>query len=131
MHCRSGRDAIATFSLLLGLLIPGATAPEPNCRVGAASRGALRILLPLNASTVAVGSLLVVRDERSGAAQGGGLVLSIDGAEWLSVPSRPRATQLPLPLSLLPGPHIVHVYAEELADQRDMESVDLQGAYVW
>lgn len=145
-HCTmAGHSLFSLFLLcLLGLLVSGATATalpkaeplpwsqptadEQNCRMGSSPRGWLRILLPLNGTTVEAGSMMIFifDDIFRGSTEGGRFVLSIDGAEWLSVPvpSRPRANQLPLPRSLLPGPHRIHV---------DLLAADVPGesACVW
>ena len=92
--------------------------------------GRVRILLPFNESAVTPGTLLVVQDRRwastfrPGSAHDRTLTVSIDGLEWLSVPSRSRALQLPLPSSLPPGPHVIRVSATPAMESREDMSAD-------
>ncbi len=91
---------------------PGEAGQKPNCRVSSRPSARLRILLPMNASRVAKGSLLVVRDVLCSAEVPCVLTISIDGLEWVAMPARKRAVQLHLPASLPAGRHLATVRTE-------------------
>jgi hypothetical protein len=102
---------------LLGQLSLAREATELETRDGCRmSSPHLRVLLPLNASTVSAKSLFVVRNHLGAESSGRGIALTIDEREWLSLEKPRRVVQLPLPSSLQPGWHMVRVSAGEGQD---------------
>ena len=89
-----------------------------GCRIMSSPRGWLRVLLPLNASTVGSQSLFVVRNRVDAESSGRGIALTIaiDEREWLQLETPRRVIQLPFPSSLQPGWHMVRVSAGEGQD---------------
>ena len=98
---------------------PSEVEPLPQvrgCQMISSPKGWLRILLPLNMSTVVAGSSLVFRDGRAPESKGD-IRVSINGRTLLWVPARLRAMHVPLPLSLPLGQHFIHLRAVDHADQ--------------
>ena len=88
-------------------------------------RGWVRVLSPLNSSSIVAGSLIVVRSTKDDTQRG--IVLSIDGIEWLALENPRRVLQFPLPSSLQPGWHMLRVSAEDDASPTATE----EAACVW
>jgi len=109
----------------------GEAAMPPSCRVSSWPSARLRILLPMNASRVAKGSLLVVRDVLCSAEAPCVLTISINGLEWVAMPARKRAVQLRLPASLPPGRHRVTVRTQGQHDSADRSDDAGEQACVW
>ena len=134
----AGRALLAACCMLGQLPIGRAPGAAPQletrggCRMMLSPRGWVRVLLPLNASSVDAASLIVVRskvgEEKDDSRRG--ITLSIDGIEWLALENPRRVVQLPLPSSLQPGWHMLRVGAAEGEDDTSPPATE-EAACVW